>query len=1164
MNFTFRTFLKLLIPVACSSAALLSFQQPLNVPNKSEHFPIDTTQINNLIYNGRSFIIAAKFDSALIKFNQANHLIKNTSKSLRDSIWWVYNLKYYDAVAQTYNEQGEYQLTRDTLTKVIAQYEQFSGSANQVLGSCYARLGTAYMRLSKLDSAEFYHQKGLEVREKALGKDHIDLANSYYNLGQIQSGRGNQDTALEIFDKALELYKVDKEANLSLMNAVYNAIGIAYYGKGDYDKVLEIFQEGLKNNIKLYGDIHPDVALSLNNIGVVNYIQGKFEPAVESFQKSLDVKKITLGDQHPDLSDTYKNLGVLYNMLGKYEQALKSSQKSLDIRIHKLGEEHLKVADNYTSHGNILINTGKLEQALNYYEKALQIFKKYLKDSDPKLVYTYTSLADVYSNQKNYDKALLFYNKALKIIETQSGPNHPDNADVINNIGKVYDQQENFDSALRYYKRTLEINKNAFGETHHKTALSYNSIGVIYQKQKKYDKAFENLSLAQNIQEAVFDKKSHWLANTKLNIGNLYQTQNEFDLALEYYQQALSALVIDFDDPDIYSSPKINSKIISNSIMLDLLYNKGWTFFQRYEKNTQSEKDLRTAASIFQMGTDLIEHMREDFNWSESKRILYEEAFPTFEKGIQVNRELYQLTQNDTFLINTFTLMEKSKSILLLESIQNSKAQAYHGLPTALLQKEYDIKTSLVYYEKSIFEEELEKEATDKKLLPFYKENLLNLKQSYDSLLLVYKTKYPDYYNLKHSLNVNTVEDVQNDLIESDKALIEYFVGDSIIYAFLITPDNYKIFEMPKDFSLIEMVTNFRKSIFNYHLSDHHSDELYQSIADTLATVSHELFKKLLLPLKTDETLPEKLIIISDGVLGYLPFELLLQDLSENATNFSAHNFLLKDHQISYCYSATLLKEMKNKKRSTKTNGQLLSFAPSFLQSQAHTINPIAYISRSELGPLEHNIPEVESINDLFQGKKYISSAATKEAFINEAENYNIIHLATHGKANDEAEDFSFLAFAENHDSIENDFLYTSELYNMKLHADMVVLSACETGLGKLQKGEGIISLARGFSYAGAKSIITTMWSINDGATTELMTSFYRNLKKHKTKDEALRQAKLDYLQSHPNEEAHPFYWGAFIAVGDMEAITDAGSQQWFWILLFAFLVFLFMVYKRR
>jgi CHAT domain-containing protein len=202
-------------------------------------------------------------------------------------------------------------------------------------------------------------------------------------------------------------------------------------------------------------------------------------------------------------------------------------------------------------------------------------------------------------------------------------------------------------------------------------------------------------------------------------------------------------------------------------------------------------------------------------------------------------------------------------------------------------------------------------------------------------------------------------------------------------------------------------------------------------------------------------------------------------------------------------------------------------------------------------------------------GTVFLGKDAVEERFKSIGSNFQIVHFATHGMANDRDPDFSLLAFTEVPDSIENEFIYVSDLYNMQLNADLVVLSACETGLGELRKGEGVISLARGFSYAGAKGIFTTLWSVNDLATSLIIESFYKYLKQGKDKDEALHLAKMDFLSQADNQKAHPFLWAPFIFIGDTSPLEiKGGGMPWMFIGIAAAVVALlglaFVMLKRK
>jgi len=419
-----------------------------------------------------------------------------------------------------------------------------------------------------------------------------------------------------------------------------------------------------------------------------------------------------------------------------------------------------------------------------------------------------------------------------------------------------------------------------------------------------------------------------------------------------------------------------------------------------------------------------------------------------------------------------------------------------------------------------------------------YKNQLFDLQEEKEDYFHFLKTNYPNYYRIQHDLNVVSIPEVQNELLQDSVALIEYFVGDTSIYAFVITKEQSQVIPIKRDFPLEEYINDFRKgiSIDANRLPDNQQDSLNQLYTQS----AYKLYQKLVIPLKRTLSGIDKLIIIPDDVIGYIPFDALLTSEVNETMRLREYPYFIKDYQSSYAYSATSLREMMQKKHVDKRRKNFLGVAPLFEGEHGHNLlkaRNVDYANkRNDLLPLKYNVEEVRRLNELLGGEVLMDTEATESAFLNNASQFQIIHLSTHGKANDLVGDNSFIAFYEVKDSIENEWLYNRELYNMELNADMVVLSACETGVGELQGAEGIISLARGFSYAGAKSIVTTLWSVDDEEAPELMVGFYEYLLEGHTKDAALRKSKLDYL--YKSTKPHPYYWAGFIPIGDMEVVS--------------------------
>jgi len=280
--------------------------------------------------------------------------------------------------------------------------------------------------------------------------------------------------------------------------------------------------------------------------------------------------------------------------------------------------------------------------------------------------------------------------------------------------------------------------------------------------------------------------------------------------------------------------------------------------------------------------------------------------------------------------------------------------------------------------------------------------------------------------------------------------------------------------------------------------------------------------------------------------LNYIPFGSLI-------TNLDNKRYLVQDKSIGYVNSATLWAQLNNKKR---LGNKLIAFAPSF---DAET--PSDGTRSQVLGNLPHNKKEVQQILTSFKGKSFIDEQASLQNFTSNISNYSILHLATHAVFEDENPEYSYLAFTPNTQS--DDLLFVKDLYNLTLNAGLVTLSACESGIGELKRGEGFLSLARGFFYSGAASIASTLWKVNDNSSSDLMGDFYFNLAEGKTKDQSLREAKLSFLgKNRENGLSHPYFWSGYIIQGNTQPLVQ--GSKWQWYLYAAVIVLLIFLSRKR
>jgi CHAT domain-containing protein len=405
-----------------------------------------------------------------------------------------------------------------------------------------------------------------------------------------------------------------------------------------------------------------------------------------------------------------------------------------------------------------------------------------------------------------------------------------------------------------------------------------------------------------------------------------------------------------------------------------------------------------------------------------------------------------------------------------------------------------------------------------------------------------------------------TVKEIQ-DRMQRNASVIEYSLTDSMLYTFLINKDRFELYAQKVDSAFKNAYDSMLESIAYIDPTRHNAENFNQFV-----TSSFSLYKYLIKPV-INKIESRKLIIIPDGALSMIPFEALISDdgkLSEGHLDYKDLPLILKEYAISYGHSSTSLFERQDAGRE-KGAGGLLAFAPSYNGTDSTTLRgEPRYNYRKNLATIPGAREEVEQIVRLFRGKMFIDNDATELTFKKYAGDYNILHLAMHAVIDNKNPMYSKLVFTATPDSAEDDLLNTNEIYGLKLKARMVVLSACSSGEGLLQRGEGVISLARGFSYAGCPGLIMTLWEVEDKVSVDLMVCFYKYLKKGYQKDIALQKAKLDFLFNQPQLLSHPFYWSAYQCIGDTSSLRSPVKKYLFISILAGLAIFLLILYLKH
>ena len=817
---------------------------------------------------------------------------------------------------------------------------------------------------------------------------------------------------------------------------------------------------------------HPQWLRAKEQINTYYYIIGDYKNSLEIVKEVVPIKE-KLNISKLEIANTYLNLGTAYNKLKDSDNALSSFKKSIKV-LYGDGRLGLNSGERLYNIARTFKSRGDLDSALAYLEKTESLFDTIDVKSKfkTKKVSTYILLVETWLEIKDYQKAKYY----LDLVE-KLPLNTKETIIWLERLAKYYSEIGQFTRAKGVIIKANDLAKES---------------GVRYSPPLR---ARRNIDLSKNLVE-----------------------DNNDDEALNILQQSLHILAPTFLSDDFRSSPK-SELLFAKPDALIILQEKARILKRKYTEQKDSAF-LKSSFQTYLTACDVIRDVRQGIRSTDSKNDLSKTTISVYEEAISTAYQLFKITGDTEYISIAFQWAESNKAQLLLENLNEQEARGFAGIPDSLSEKEKGLRLYLAALEDKALREGKDAESDD---------NIFNLRQEISQFSTQLEKSYPRYYKQKYNNDPVNPSFVQEKMLEENTALIEYFVGVDKIYVFVIAKDFLHFDELNKQSIDMAQISKFRNILKNRPGNKEPEIEYAEFVASS-RSVYNSFVKNAL------ENLPESintLIVVPDDQINYIPFEVLLMNDPAGSPSYTlaSQSYLFEDYAVNYNYSATLLNKVVSKE-SNDFKSNFIGYAPTF---EGITSEESRSQINFELSNLKCSKDEVSKIKSIIGGEKRISEEATKANFLNEANNYKIIHLATH-------------AFVNQNDSklnrifLQDDFLSDVNLYNLELNTELAVLSACNTGSGELLKGEGVMNLARGFINAGCSSTLMSMWSVDDCATSDLMLLFYKELKNDMKKDEALQRAKIEYLNTANKSKLHPYYWAAFIPFGDMKAMELSGN----------------------
>ena len=989
-------------------------------------------------------------------------------------------------LAFLYNEQGNYRKAEPLYIRALAINKKALGPEHPYTANVLSNLALLYINQGNYSKAEPLYISALAIREKTFGPDHPQTATSLSSLALLYAKQGSYGKAMPLYVRALAIDAKALGADHPYTATNLNNLATLYRFQGAYSKAEPLYARALAIREKALGPDHPDTANSLNSLAGLYSDQGAYSKAEPLYIRALAIREKALGPNHPDTATSLHNLGHLYNEQGNYSKVEPLYSRALAIHEKALGPDHPDTANSLDSLAGLYSDQGAYSKAEPLYARALAIREKALGPDHPDTANSLNSLAGLYSDQGAYSKAKSLYNRALAIREKTLGPDHPDTAIILTNLAALHSEQGFHRKAEPLYIRALAIREKALGPDHLSTANSLNNLGALYYYQGIYSKAEELYARALGIIDKTLGPQHAITAITLKNIAELYINQGAYHKAEPYLRRAISAEL----------------SVIQREVPHIALYDR--------QAFLTAHSDSYSFPFAIAVHPDQISALALFFRLNH--------------KGLLADIEQRQ----SSFARLPGPQKEVAKELRLLNT----------QLSSATLSPEQ---------RQSIRERQEELERKLYILLPQLKPLIVEAGEVAAALpsgsTLMELQKYQPYDGRKPK---------------------DQRWGKSRYLALILKPDG--------SISPVQLgpAAPIESAI---HQALKASAENNSDAKDLWAQVSSLVLKPLIPALSGSR----QWFLAPDAELNRVPFAALPSPQDPNKP-------LAEGVQLRLVTTGRDLLRLQQPAKTAQ--GNVVMANPNFDRREPSNIT-VASATKSDNKPQSRSaelddrpwtlLPATEregqQIGQLLATRPITGNDATTTR-LQQLTSPRVLHIATHGFFKTDVEtkpsdplsalrDQSgmlrssrgedpllrsglVLAGANQPDADPNDdgYLTAAEAVALQLDGtELVVLSACSTGQGDIRTGEGVYGLQRSLTVAGARSTLLSLWKVDDAATAEFMSRFYKRLKAGEGRSDALAATQKEFregLVRDPKTNAlwdAPYYWAAWQLVGDWRPI---------------------------
>ena len=1059
------------------------------------------------------------------------------------------------AIAGVYSDLGEKQQALDSYNQALTLFQAVGDRSGEAL--TLNSLGNLYLNLGETQKALDTYNQALTIQRTA--GDRSGEANTFQQLGRLYLVLGDPQKAVDSFNQSLSLFRDLGERSQEA--SILNLLGLVYFNSGENQKALDSYNQALPL-LRAEGDSAGE-AIALQALGGVYNSLGERQKALDTFERSLTLLR-EIGNRSGE-AEALNNIGILYRQLGENQQALNSYNQAL--RLLREEKNPSREAFTLNSIAGIYKQLGETQQALDSHNQALQLFRK-VGDVEGEAD-TLNDISEVYQLLGEYQLSLASYNQTLSLYRKTG--NITGEAKTLDTMGQVYRSLEEYQKALDSSNQALAMWRKQSDRPRQIATLT--TIVRTYESLGDYQQALDAANQIMVLGNESSDRFSQ--ATGFIFLGRVYRGLGEYQKALDSFNQGLSLMqAMKFrqaEPPILDNIGKVYDQLDQPQKAIEA-YNQALSLWRGIGDRTGEAESLYSIAGVerkrgnldeakkqIESVINIVESLRSKVVSQELRTSYFASVQKYYQFYIDLLMQLHKTTRSKGYDALALQASERARARSLLELITEASANIRQGVDPKLLQQERTLQQKLDAVEKRRIELVNGKD-TNTQVEALEKETAALLEE-YRQVQLQIRRTSPRYAALTQPKPL-TLAEIQQQVLDDDTILLEYSLGEERSYLWAVTKTSITSYELPKRTEIEAAAQQFYRLLNSpdYRLGQQRSIIRVEPTSPATEAVTN--LSQMLLEPVAQQLGNKRLLIVSDGALQYIPFSALPVPGAKETEVVP----LLVKHEIVNLPSASTLAVLRNEINERKPAPKTVAvLADPIFSSNDERLKTLVGVGAQGVAPLQRAMPDdvdslalartaresgvtfkrlpftrtegdrILSLVPTAQKMQAFDFAASRTTATNpQLSQYQIVHFATHGILNSKNPELSgiVLSLVDEKGTPENGFLRLQDIFNLNLPAELIVLSACETGLGQDVKGEGLVGLTRGFMYAGSPRVMVSLWSVDDEGTSELMSRFYKKMLQAGQKPSAaLRAAQIEMWQEQKWQA--PYYWAAFTLQGE-------------------------------